>query len=271
MQGTAETIMGTRLLDTSDELIVLPYGAGVTLVNEKQFKKNNLDKLALSDRKYYSVSELFKLPINVYFLNPQSVIQNINETTIKTCGYTSVKTTIGKTVTEAAQQKTAAQVYEHDKTVLKHERLEIRELEFIRRMDDVCFPAVSFKYPLYSLDHKLIGIFGCSIVLTPENVGHLIVGISTLAQSGLLTPKNFNQTVQQYVVPGMVLNHLSLSKREIECLRLLSQGKTVKLCAEELRLSPRTVEHYLENVKVKLNVRTRTQLIEKALEIFGQR
>lgn len=138
-------------------------------------------------------------------------------------------------------------------------------------MDGVNFPAISFKYSLYSLDHKLMGIFGCSIVLTPENVGHLIASISTLAQSGLLTPQNFNQKLQQGVVPGMVVNHPILSKREIECLRLLLQGKTVKLCAHELRLSPRTVEHYLENIKVKLNVKTRTQLIEKALEIFERR
>lgn len=99
MQGLAKAVMGSRLLDTSDELIVLPYGAGVTLVSEKQFKKNQLDKLAPSDRKIYSVSELFKLLINVYFLNLQSVMQNINKTTIETCGYASVKTTIGKTVT----------------------------------------------------------------------------------------------------------------------------------------------------------------------------
>lgn len=263
--------MGTRLLDTSDELIILPFGAGITLISEKQFKKNKLDKLNPPDRKYFSVAELFKLPSSIFFLNSQNIIQNINETTIKTGGYESVKKTIGKTITVAAHQKTAQQSYDHNKIVLTHERLEIWEMNFIRRVDKVNFHAINFKYPWYSLDHKLIGVFGFSITMTTENVGHLVSGIGNLAQIGLLTPQNFSQNVQQRILPGMMVNHPTLSRREIECLRLLSQGKTVKLCAEELRLSPRTVEHYLENIKVKLNVRTRTQLIEKALEIFGQR
>lgn len=263
--------MGIRLCDASDELIVLPLGTGITLIDEKQFKKNKLDKLNSPDRKYFSVAELFKLPNNIFFLNSQNIIQNINEATIEMCGYESVKRTIGKTIAAAAHQKTAQQSYNQNKMVLTHERLEVWEMNFIRRADDINFHAITLKYPWYSLDHKLIGVFGFSITMCTDNIGHLVSGIGNLAQIGLLTPQNFSQNVQQRVLPGMLLNHPTLSKREIECLRLLSQGKTVKLCAEELRLSPRTVEHYLENIKMKLNVKTRTQLIEKALEIFGQR
>jgi DNA-binding CsgD family transcriptional regulator len=42
---------------------------------------------------------------------------------------------------------------------------------------------------------------------------------------------------------------------------------TMKQIAYELGLSPKTVEHYLETVKLKLKCHTRQELIEKALAI----
>jgi len=43
-----------------------------------------------------------------------------------------------------------------------------------------------------------------------------------------------------------------LSKREKQCIKYLVDGKTAKESAALLRLSPRTVEFYLENIKNKL-------------------
>jgi DNA-binding CsgD family transcriptional regulator len=42
-----------------------------------------------------------------------------------------------------------------------------------------------------------------------------------------------------------------MSKREMECLSLLSKGKRAKEIASFFSLSPRTVESYLNNVKIK--------------------
>ncbi|OJU82501.1 MAG: hypothetical protein BGO10_10170 [Chlamydia sp. 32-24] len=54
---------------------------------------------------------------------------------------------------------------------------------------------------------------------------------------------------------------LALSKREIQCLLLLKKGHTYSKIGSALELSERTVEHYLESVKNKLNVTTRSELI----------
>ncbi|HSX26735.1 MAG TPA: ester cyclase [Chlamydiales bacterium] len=60
-----------------------------------------------------------------------------------------------------------------------------------------------------------------------------------------------------------------LSKRERECLTHLIQGKTAKETAALLKLSPRTVESYFENIKEKLkcshkgDLFTTAQILEK--------
>ena len=59
----------------------------------------------------------------------------------------------------------------------------------------------------------------------------------------------------------------SLSKREIDCLVLLLQGKTLKEIAEILFRSARTIEAHINNVKIKLKCRTKSELISKLLSL----
>lgn len=55
---------------------------------------------------------------------------------------------------------------------------------------------------------------------------------------------------------------VGLSSQEFKCLALLSRGKTAKEIGRALTLSSRTVESYIENIKCKLDVRSRGQLID---------
>lgn len=55
-------------------------------------------------------------------------------------------------------------------------------------------------------------------------------------------------------------NLLRLSKREKECLVLLRDGHTYQTIGFHLGLSERTVEHYLDSVKNKLGLESRTEL-----------
>ena len=48
------------------------------------------------------------------------------------------------------------------------------------------------------------------------------------------------------------VGHVKLTNRELDCLRLYFQGKTAKETGEILQLSTRTIEHYFENIKMKL-------------------
>lgn len=51
------------------------------------------------------------------------------------------------------------------------------------------------------------------------------------------------------------------TKREAECMVWMLRGKTINGVAEKLKLSPRTVEFYLKNMKIKLSCRTKSDLI----------
>ena len=54
-----------------------------------------------------------------------------------------------------------------------------------------------------------------------------------------------------------------LTYREAQCMLLFIRGKTVAKVAQQLALSPRTVEYYLNNIKDKVNCRTKSELIER--------
>lgn len=60
-----------------------------------------------------------------------------------------------------------------------------------------------------------------------------------------------------------------LSQREKECLKLTGSNKTAKEIALILKLSHRTVESYIENIKIKLDCSTKQDL-QKMAQIFDE-
>lgn len=60
---------------------------------------------------------------------------------------------------------------------------------------------------------------------------------------------------------------LLLTKREAECLYFLSRAMSTKKIAQILELSPRTVEVYINQLKIKMNITRKSALIEKAIEL----
>lgn len=68
---------------------------------------------------------------------------------------------------------------------------------------------------------------------------------------------------------SIILNEekIAFTSRELSCIKLLLKGFTAKMIAKNFALSPRTIEQYLEKIKVKLHCHSREQLIYKLLEI----
>lgn len=64
------------------------------------------------------------------------------------------------------------------------------------------------------------------------------------------------------------LQNFGLSKRELECLAHICQGKTYKQAAKEMQISPRTVETYLENILSKTSCSTKLELISQFSRAF---
>ena len=74
------------------------------------------------------------------------------------------------------------------------------------------------------------------------------------------------QISKQRFALGPPLEDHYLTHREAQCMLLFIRGKTVDKVAKCLALSPRTVEYYLNNMKVKLKCRTKSELIGRIME-----
>jgi DNA-binding CsgD family transcriptional regulator len=110
----------------------------------------------------------------------------------------------------------------------------------------------SFKVPLFDANNMIVGICGVNSVLDSE---HLEDVWSPLNEAGV--PKKDLHAARKSL----------LTYRQIECLKYLVQGMTLKQIGNVLCLSPKTIEHYLEIVKNKLNCHTRAELIVKAIRL----
>ena len=97
-------------------------------------------------------------------------------------------------------------------------------------------------------------------------VASLEESISLLMQAKLLGVPIVNKP--NSILPGEIFYGVYLSKRETQCVNLLVRGKTAKMIAQNLGVSQRTVEHYLENIKLKLSVDSSSELIDKAMAHF---
>ncbi len=70
--------------------------------------------------------------------------------------------------------------------------------------------------------------------------------------------------IQRYAL-GKPFGDTYFSVREAECMLLLIEGMTLVQAAKQLKLSTRTVEFYVSNMKKKINCKKKTILIEKVL------
>lgn len=233
------------MLDLSHELLLVPYKRGIMLKNPKFTDSQNQQA---------SISNVLKFPFNVYFLDHMSTHRALNESEAEIMGFGSIQETIGKSSPDVSD-KSGKLIRENDEAVLKMGHSIIIE-ENLHRNDQKNFQTLSFKFPIYNNEDKIHGIFGCSIIL-----GHhaLADSLTRISQLGLLLPMS------------TLLNQKSeipiLTQRQIDCLVPLIQGKTMKQIARSLHLSPKTIEHYLQTLKVKLDCGSRSQLIYKASQI----
>jgi DNA-binding CsgD family transcriptional regulator len=129
-------------------------------------------------------------------------------------------------------------------------------------LDEIVFSGISFKFPIFGHNDKIIGVLGISTFTDKslyEHAENLSNSMERIFQTRLI-PQYRN------LLPGFNLNDTYFSKQELKCLRLMVAGKTIKSIGQHLKLSPRTVEHYIENMKQKLNVSTKSDLIEKVIQ-----
>lgn len=84
-------------------------------------------------------------------------------------------------------------------------------------------------------------------------------------QNTATTPKMYDVQYERrgakYTL-GEPLTSVYFTQREAECVMQILQGKTMLETGENLQLSPRTVEYYLDKIKRKLNCRKKSDIIK---------
>lgn len=76
----------------------------------------------------------------------------------------------------------------------------------------------------------------------------------------------FIQQTLNYTVMDRFEDH-DLSERESECLFYLLRGYAARSVGELLGISPKTVEFHIAKIKIKMQCKTKSELIEKALHL----
>lgn len=118
------------------------------------------------------------------------------------------------------------------------------------------------KTPLYNLDSQIIGTIFHGVDITNREsleLGSILTRMSSGITNDLLSGQNSFLLTNQF-------HHIELTDREAECIFFILRGKTAKQIARILMLSHRTVEVYVENLKMKLKAQHRQELIENAIQ-----
>ena len=97
----------------------------------------------------------------------------------------------------------------------------------------------------------------------------LVRAVRVVAQGGTYVDPSLSGHLLRPAARGRSLARVaavSLSERETEVVKLLAEGLTMKEMAQQLSLSPRTLETYRARALEKLELKTRAELVRYAIQ-----
>lgn len=224
--------------DFSEELLLQPYLKGIKLVKPKQ-------GLNIGRR----LGDVCRLDMNIYFTDADKLMRHFNDEQAHTFEFSKAEL-LNKSLYECLDQKSAEKLEINNKKVMNEQCVNLldEEAKTINRNN---LNVLSIKMPWYN-NNKVIGVFGLSIVLEKHKLAQ---GLLKIAELGFMN-------CDSLPVPGKHIFEQYLSKRESDVLPYTLKGYGAKQIARVLKISPRTVEMHLENIKEKLNVKSRVELID---------
>ena len=191
--------------------------------------------LAHSDLSNLEIDSLDGLPCHSYLKKKNGLYISCSDEQAMAVGLEKRDDLINLTDADVLGADEAAGFRENDNKVILTERPLIT-LEKFTWHDGRKVEATSIKTPLRRKNSKKV-------------IG--VAGVSILKFQSIIPPENF----------------LSLTNRQLDCLYYLAKGFSIKQIASAMRLSPRTVEHHLEAIKIKLDCRLRSDLVAMAMLI----
>jgi DNA-binding CsgD family transcriptional regulator len=228
-----------------EKMSMQPYRRGVKLIP-------NINGIS-------NIGNLFSQHFNSYLLDENGQTLKMNPAGAIAIGFDSEEDAIGKSILSVSDKSTGKELLYNCMLALNTEKMHVVEETQIK-LDGEINTFLTFKMPCYSGSNSLIGVYGCSIMLGKHPL------ISSLNQLSSLLPGICFSNIANLYAPS--INQFHLSKRQQECLLLIVKGKTAKQIAKALGLSHRTVEEYLNNIKSKMRVATKSEMIEKSIDLL---
>ena len=241
-QKLATSLTEVRKNKTNSELYIQPYKQGIQLLDVPQKTSSEL-----------KIAEFMQLPFPIYFLNSHAEAQSINSETLIQYGIQNEQDALGKSIEHFATTHSAQVAIKNTEKVLFEEKSMFFDEE-IHHKNGSYFQSLALKAPCYDSKSKLIGVLGFSIAIGKQS---LAASITTLNTLGFLHP-----------LRTLASEKMCLSKREKECLHFYLKGKTAKEIGRLLNLSYRTIENYLQKIKIKMGVQNKAELIAKTLSFI---
>lgn len=200
-----------------------------------------------------SLMQYKQLPMNYLLKDRNSRIHFITEMAAQHTGAQTADELLNLTFTDfKCEAADFATQFKHFDELCMYQRSETLLLSLIRSVKGAQISLICNK-PIIKIKGEVEGVETWAQVL-PSAIGlqKIIQGYQHLTDDESLTPST---------QPGL------LTQREQECVYYLTRGFTFLEIGQYLNISPRTVETHITNIKIKLNVKTRSELIVKVCEL----
>lgn len=118
------------------------------------------------------------------------------------------------------------------------------------------------KGPLFNDNNEITGLIGVGFEMTRLNFKDIFSMLATadLKISDFITNNSNKDPIFSY-------KNIHFTKREAQVIGNLLRGNTAASTAKNLCLSRKTVEHYIEKLKDKLDCQNKVELINKAFDL----
>lgn len=219
-------------------------GSFVIPIDPKEFSDVNVSDLPALSKTFEAI------PCYFYYKDLDSNYLGCNKFLAKDLSLANNNDIIGRNDKELIGEKFCYDLQKNDSCVLATEN-KGTFIEQIILYNKELVELQSYKYPLFK-NSQLIGVLGISFLRYKMN-------------------NSISLGMERIYFDTRKLDHENnlLSRRQIECVKLLMEGMSAKKIAKTLNLSPRTVEGHISTAKNKLNCSNNVSLIAVCLRKYS--
>lgn len=202
-----------------------------------------------------------QIPGLILVMNKHSEFMISNHYTANLFGYRSEDALLGLNAfgMRCPAVESATDFIKQDQLVIESQQ-EITLLDIHSYADGINRVLLTKKKPLYQ-DNTLSGVI-CHCTEIQSDTLSKVCGILIDSEKKYFDSKSYND--RSYFI-GNFPNTINFSKRELEVLFYYLRGKSAKTIAKILQLSFRTVENYIQNIKNKVGLDRKEDLIDFAI------